>query len=213
MSRLIVLLVLASVALAGCSHRRDAARDRSLEPIFSPNGEPLNGGALGHPACAVAIAGWFARVDANQDGAIDRAEFLADTRRQFALMDRDKNGEITPEELDVYRAPYAASPTFAPADEAEAATGARPSGGRQGRGRRGGGGTPSAAAGSHGKVDVSADTPDPVMSADVNLKFRVSLSDFIAYETHEFDGLDRARTGRLTLAALQALLCPNEPKP
>jgi hypothetical protein len=205
------MLAVACVVLAGCSHRRDAARDRSLEPIFSPNGEPLNGGELGHPACAVAIAEWFARVDANHDGAIDRAEFLADTRRQFALMDRDKDGEITPEELDVYRAPYAANPEFTPADEAETAAGTRPTG-RQGRGRRGGGGMP-AAAGSHGKVDVSADTPDPVMSADVSLKFRVSLPDFIAYETREFDGLDHARTGRLTLPTLQASLCPNAPKP
>ena len=54
-----------------------AVRDQPpTEPIFSPAGEPLNGGPLGYPTCMQAVANWFARTDARHDGAIDRDAFL-----------------------------------------------------------------------------------------------------------------------------------------
>lgn len=209
--RLTVLFMLASLCLGACgSHRRDAAaavRNRSLEPIFSPNGEPLNGGPLGHPACNDAVSGWFARVDANHDGTLDLDEFLADARRQFAVMDLDKNGEITPDELSAYRAAFDASLSLTPAEEADAAPAA---GGGKGRHRRGGA---TGSSGARAKIDVSGDTPDPVMSADVNLKFRVTLADFIAYERQAFTQLDLKRNGRVTLTEVQRSLCPAEANP
>src|SRR5690348_74980 len=45
--------------------------------LYSPAGEPLNGGALGEPSCADALSAWFERVDSDHGGTIDRGEFLA----------------------------------------------------------------------------------------------------------------------------------------
>ncbi len=204
-----LLFLLAGLCLGSCANlRRDAAtRDRSLEPIFSPNGEPLNGGPLGHPACNDAVASWFARVDADHDGTIDRDEFLADTRRQFAVMDLNKDGEITSAELGAYRAPFGATPSFSPAEEPGAPANTAEPGSRRRRGVSTGG------LGARKSVDTTNDTPDPVMSADVNLKFRVNLSDFVAYEKKEFSALDLKRNGRVTLGEVQQSSCPGNAKP
>ncbi len=98
--------LLLAAGLSACAHH-GRHRHPSPPPLFySPNGEPLNGGPLDHPSCETAMAGWFGRVDANHDGRIDRNEFLADARAQFARMDVEHFGYLTSEELDRYRAPY-----------------------------------------------------------------------------------------------------------
>jgi len=152
-------------AVAGCEMRlpwQHEERPRK-EPaiVFSPNGEVLTGGALGKKTCAEAIAGWFARVDSNQDGAVDRAEFLADMRAQFVRMDADVDGFITVDEVQAYRQPYLK--------------------GENGDSKR-----------------LSLDGPDPVMSADANLDFRVSLAEFTALAEETFARLDADADGRLT---------------
>lgn len=92
--RLVPLALLAT--LAACSGNR---HDPSSRPqiVISPNAEPL---ALGdEKSCKAEMVGWFARVDTNHDGAIDKAEFMADARRWFGEMDEDKNGYVTAGEL------------------------------------------------------------------------------------------------------------------
>jgi hypothetical protein len=201
-SRLFALAAaLAACLLAGCgSHRHDADRsDRSTETIFSPNGEPLNGGPLGHPTCSDAMTGWFNRVDTNHDGTIDSSEFLADARRQFAVMDLDHDGEITPDELSAYRAPYDLGLPQTAAREADT-TGPTSHASRKGRGGGNFGGSAP-------KVDLANDAADPVMAADVDLKFRVTLSAFLAYGQRQFAQLDARHDGHLTLAEIRQL-CP-----
>ncbi len=195
----VLLFLLAAACLSACASH---PRAKPLEAIFSPNGEPLNGGPLGHPACPDAIAGWFRRVDVNHDGAIDLDEFLADTRRQFAAMDLAKDGEITAAELSAYRAPYEATGSLAPQDDSRAPT---PATTRRSRRQRG---NSTGIPGFGRKGDVSTDAADPVMSADVNLNFRVTLSDFITYKTKEFGEMDVKHTGRLTLDAVRQASCP-----
>lgn len=93
-----------AAVLAGCvSHAR---RDAEAMVIYSPLGEPLSGGPLGHPACSVALGKWLDRIDLNHDGVITLDEYLADAKRQFHIMDLDGTGEITASELAQYRAPY-----------------------------------------------------------------------------------------------------------
>ena len=121
------------------------------------------------------MAAWFNRTDTNHDHTIDLAEFLADARRQFALMDLDHDGEITPDELAIYRAPYDMDiAELAPPDVDQSETTAD----TRGRGR---GGNTAGSSNSSRKVDLSNGEGDPVMAADVNLKFRVGLDDFLAY--------------------------------
>lgn len=178
MSRTALLVLAVALALGGCS-----GRDRGVAPgpLYSPNGEPLSGGPLGHPTCAAAMTGWFERADANHDGIIDEAEFLADARRQFAAMDLDRNGVLVPAELAQYRAPYAAEAQRQEPEPEEPET----------RGRRG-------AQRGASSLPTFQDRTDPVMIADVNLHNQVTLAQFLAYARRNFAGLDSDHDGRLS---------------
>ncbi|MFZ0693384.1 MAG: hypothetical protein WAN51_04415 [Alphaproteobacteria bacterium] len=189
-----------AIGLVGCSH--DSSRPQRPEYtgiLYSPNGEPLSGGALGHPVCANALSAWFDRVDGNHDGRVDADEFMMDARRQFAAMDLDHTGVITASELARYRAPYeetvprqknVASNEDGEEPDEQSASGNRRSrhGGQSGGGQR-------AAAG--GPADMSDSQPDPVMSADIGLRFEVHVEDFLAYAQQKFSTLDRDRNGTL----------------
>jgi hypothetical protein len=166
-----VLVLLLAAILSACGH--DSSRNRYYT-LYSPNGEPLSGGPLGRPSCKEAMSGWFDRVDADHDGSIDLGEYLADARRQFAAMDLDKDGFITPAELTAYRAPYAVLPT---AEE-------RARFGETGRSRSDSG-------------DPRDDRVDPVMIADVNLRNQVSLADFLTYANRRFAELNVKHDGLL----------------
>lgn len=180
---------------AGCGDRSAHA----VGPIYSPNGEMLNGGPLGHPSCEVAMSQWFARADTDHDGALELNEFIADTRRQFAVMDLDKDGYITPAELADYRGPF-----VYPEARAAAADG-----GETARQDRGGGFSLFGFGG--GRENTSNEPSDPVMSADVNMRNRVSLADFIAYARKEFGSLDAKHDGHVTLSEVQDL-CTAQPR-
>ncbi len=149
--------------------------------LFSPNGEPLSGAEFGQPQCDDALERWFGRVDANHDGAIDRQEFLADARVQFGRMDLDHDGFITADELSTFRAAYL------------------PTGRREGRDRRDAPGGATKA--------LPSGVPDPVMSADANLDFKVSLAEFIALAEENFVRLDSDRNGRLGLDEIRKEGC------
>ena len=142
--------------------------------LYSPNGEPLSGGRLGHPACADAIAGWFDRLDAGHAGAIDLRAFQADAARQFTAMDLDKDGVLTPAELAQYRAPYVDAPVVQDKTRQD----------ERGRELR--------------PPPPTRERADPVMLADTGLRNRVTRTEFLAYASRTFAGLDTNRDGRLS---------------
>lgn len=173
------------LALVSCTTREDERHERP-DPIYSPNGEPLTGGPLGYPGCEKAVNAWFARVNANHDGALQLPEFLADARRQFAAMDIDRNGVVTPGTLAQYRQPYLAPP----GSDAERANARRTGASR----RR--------------ELDkVNNDVPDPVMLADTKLRNKVTLDDFMAYARSNFALLDTGRQGRVLKPAVIRSSC------
>lgn len=178
-------LVMILLLVSACSHN-SANGGMGYSPLYSPNGEPLSGGALGLPSCIEAISRWFDRIDANHDERVDLSEFLADARAQFTAMDLDKDGTITPAELAIYRAPYAAAAASAqaprPGARPHAARG-QPAGAPQGRGDTGG---------------SLSDEADPVMVADTSLRNQVSLADFLSYADRRFAALDANHDGELT---------------
>jgi hypothetical protein len=164
------VLVAAITACGGVT--RDAGRI-----IYSPNGEPLGGGTLGPTDCQAAMGRWLARVDGDRDGTIDRAEFLADARRQFAAMDLDHDGFITPPELQAYRAPFVRDERGRARPAKTASKERRGAGEEEGR--------------------DNTDRPDPVMSADTSLRNKVSEADFLAQAERRFRLIDSNHDGRL----------------
>jgi hypothetical protein len=177
-------LILGTVSLGACGGGRSEP-ERPPAPV-SPNGEPLVSGGPG-VACEAVLGQWFDAADLNHDGGLDAAEFMADAVRWFGVMDTNRDGSVTPDELTTLRLKL--TPPLAPpvrgsdADRAERRR-ERDRGGFLGLGED----TPH----------LSADRPDPVMSADTNLDNRVTAEEFQAQATRMFGGLDRNRDGRLT---------------
>src|SRR5258708_20079320 len=66
--------------------------------FISPSGEPFRPDA----AAPDGFEAWFARVDANHDGRIDRAEFRADAARFFKQLDTNGDGVIDGFEVAAY---------------------------------------------------------------------------------------------------------------
>jgi hypothetical protein len=202
--------------LPGCAgHDEEAAPDPNAPPVtllYSPNGEPLNGGPLGRPTCNEALSRWFERLAGSADGVITRAVFLADARTQFRRMDIDGNGYLVPEELERFRLPYR-QPLPAARHHQDAAETTDNEG------------SPSHhrhhAPGDAGAGEITSDAtpvartprarnaaqPDPVMSADTGLDFKVTLDAFLIQSAVTFARLD-AGHGGLTRAGVLGLCQP-----
>jgi hypothetical protein len=181
-----------------------------VENLFmSPSGEPFRGG----PDAPYAVAAWFAQADANHDGVLTRAEFLADADRAFARFDANHDGVIDGLELQAYESDIA--PEILPRIAAlragegmdDSLFGGRRGGGRAGRGRegaqQGGGRRPRAGdragqgAGFYGLLDE----PEPVSAADADLDGKVTLAEWRARSDRRFD-LIAGDAPTMTLATL-----------
>ena len=189
------MLLVASLSACASSHRHSHG-DPNLGPtsmIYSPNGEPLNGGPLGRPTCNKAIQ-HGSRASIPIMPAAQPRRFMADATAQFARMDIDHNGYLVPEELERYRLPYRqdVSPAAGTAQTSERTI---------------------------AEVIITDDTaprqrqpiqcfsashlePDPVMAADVHNNFKVTLEDFLAQADRNFAELDTDHDGLITLKAL-----------
>jgi Ca2+-binding EF-hand superfamily protein len=182
--------------------------------FLSPSGEPFRQS----PAMPDPLKAWFDRVDANQDGVIDRFEFRADAARYFKVLDADGDGVIDGFEAADYEhkiVPELAEQAegrlpgqFGPRDHGGAQGEDRPSrpgqrgtephreaheagpGGGPGRGGRG--------------IAQLLDEPEPVTGADLRLDGHITLEEWLRATDQRFELLDTAKTGRLTLEALRA---------
>jgi hypothetical protein len=91
-----VAVILAAVAGQPAS---DAAAARGLGRAFvSPMGEPF----YSNTGTNDGLATWFAKVDADHDQAITTDEMKADADKFFDRLDRNKDGEIDPDEMTIY---------------------------------------------------------------------------------------------------------------
>ena len=205
--------------------RADAGR---CPPLFiSPAGEPFRA----EPGAAVCpLQAWFAKADANGDGAITRTEFRDDALRFFATLDLDGNGYIDGLELQAYErrivpeilgrgggpsARLAGRPRLTPA---ALQLGGGLSGG--GLGGRGGGGESYGGQGPPTSAPKSRLTsegaglaqfgllgePEPVAAADLDFDSRITRVEFATRADQRFAHLDEAETGRLLLPDLQRRL-------
>ena len=216
-----------AVTLSACGHAPPAdgpgpAHERGPRPtaeedhgpsggreqlFISPAGEPFRAPA-GSP---YPVATWFAGADANHDGVVSRAEFVADSLRFLAVVDADHDGVIDGFEVSAYenriapeiiggappsttrRGPMGQGPGDGP-----------PGGGRSGGGHPGGG----RQAGAMGNVLQGASLygliaePEPVMGADADFNRRITKDEAIKAAKTRFALLDVDKDGVLTLKEL-----------
>ncbi|QNA85211.1 EF-hand domain-containing protein [Sphingomonas sp. So64.6b] len=186
--------------------------------FISPMGEPFRGDKP--------VDRWFDGADTNHDGALDRQEFSRDAARFFAVLDRQHDGEIDPDDIDYYET------TMAPEIRVRGmAGGGRPGGGGGGKRRGGGGGGHGGGGGGHrgggmggsgggdsaGGGDSSSgggaarmtegkqgaagfsyfDYPEPVTVADANFNRGVDPGEFESAAQHRFTLLDKNGDGKI----------------
>ncbi|MES2033312.1 MAG: hypothetical protein V4466_03985 [Pseudomonadota bacterium] len=183
--------------------------ERPEEQVFiSPAGEPFRA-PIAQP---YPVAAWFARADADKDGVITQAEFVADSLAFFDVLDTDKDGkvdgfessdyekDVAPEISGVMRRPDAGRGSggrggWNPFSRADAMWGRGPTaqigGGRGPVSRRQG-------AAQYGLLNE----PHPVRGADADLDSRVSRSEADAAARRRYQLLDTVGGGRLSLADL-----------
>ena len=70
-------LLTALLLACGGADKETSAAIAAARIIYSPNGEPLTGGPLGHPSCEEVLARWFDRLDVDRRGTIDRDQRTA----------------------------------------------------------------------------------------------------------------------------------------
>ena len=174
---------------------------RREQLFISPSGEPFRA-PRGQP---YPVAAWFARADADHDGALSREEFAADARAFHARLDIDHDGFVDGFEVADYEknvAPEILSPLDR-GDESHRAVvtdvGRKPfiglpravdRGVAYGRSRNG--------AGLYGLINEV----QPVMAQDSDLDRRIDIKEVGIAAKDRFSILDRDGDGRLTLATL-----------
>lgn len=216
---LAVLLAAPTLALAQAGSPPDGEFHPRPRMFISPSGEPFRPA----PDGGEPLDAWFARVDANHDGKIDRTEFRADAAAFFKVLDANGDGVVDGFEINAYE--HKIVPELIAETELRA-FGPPPGedgdqGGGRGRGRGGGGhgrggpdgganGGPAGAAqrGPRGHTAL-INEPEPVTAADLDVDGRVSLAEWMKTTDRRFDQLDDKHLGYLTRDALFARL----PKP
>jgi Ca2+-binding EF-hand superfamily protein len=174
-----------------------------LRLFISPMGEPFRGD---NPQVA-----WFNQADANHDGAISRAEFLADAQRFFAKLDRGHDGEIDPDDLQYYEDRMI--PEARVGDSAYSAP--EESGGDGGDSGDSGDSPPQPAypdrqgAARFGYFAY----PEPVSVCDTNFNRGVDAREFAVCASDRFDQLDTDHDGMIHQTELPSLEPPRDSRP
>lgn len=160
---------------------------------IAPMGEPLRTDGFTDPMKA-----WFDRADANHDGKVSLAELQADSDRFFTLLDKDRSGEIDPQELSDYENVLAPEiKLYQPGQDRKPRTGGQ---------RR------AAKAAARSRADYQApygagewaslNIPEPIAAADYDLNRGISRAELAQAAANRWPLLDPERRGFLTYDSL-----------
>lgn len=183
-------LLFASLTLAAIA--TPALADDPPGFFISPMGEPFRG----HDAPNI----WFDQADTNHDGVLTVEEMEADAARFFAILDKNKDGEIDPDEIEIYETQIApmisvgnAGPEEAPPSTGNSdAPAKRPVYVPQGAARFG-----------------YFNYPEPVIVADTNFDRGVDAREFRIAADKRFAMLDKNGDGKLEKSELPKLSPPS----
>jgi len=195
--------------------------------FMSPAGEPFRPRGDAEPMRA-----WFDQADTDHDGALTLAEFTADHLRFLKTLDVNGDGVVDSAEVQRYEHDVAPEILSAVDRGDSGRFGARGGGGpdgddRGGGGRRGGGGGrrrggggggPGGGGGGRagfggggpgGEAATGAaafsllNEPEPLLAADTDLDFRISVKEWIAAAGERFAKLDANHDGKIAFDELK----------
>ncbi|ATE67129.1 hypothetical protein COO09_08390 [Rhizorhabdus dicambivorans] len=200
---MILVAAMASPALA----RRETVPQVCPAPVkpalfLSPMGEPFRPqGDADDP-----VKRWFDQADRNGDGKLTVGELMLDADRFFVTLDKDRNGELLPDEVHAYEQDVAPEIRLYQRRPEPAADGAKKGDGRdRPRPERRRGNQPIGAyaegvmgAGRYAFLNI----PNPVAAADSDFNRAISQREFGAAAAARFADLDPRQTKALALAQL-----------
>jgi hypothetical protein len=190
--------------LCACATPQADVPRGAINVFFSPSGEPFRGGP--HDPYPVDV--WFARADANHDGALSEAEFVADAVGFFHKLDLNGDGVVDGAEVSAYEQNTAPEilprvvgltardiPPLPTTNEAERQEQTRARG-EQDEPRRLGPSISGAA------VFSLLPENEPVASNDADFDGKITLAEAVAAARRRFALLDKNQAGRLARAGL-----------
>ena len=160
---------------------------------IAPMGQPFRTDGQTDPMKA-----WFTAADADHDGRLTLAEFLADADRYFTVLDRDHSGEIDPEEMSFYENTLAPEiKLYQRGQDKRPRTGKQKHEAKAAARRRADYEAPYGAG-----IWASLNIPQPIVSADLDLNRGVSRAELAAVASRRFPLLDPTGRGTLTYDTL-----------
>lgn len=160
---------------------------------IAPMGEPVRTDGRTDP-----MAKWFAQADADHDGRLTLAELQADADRFFTTLDRDRSGEIDPQEMADYENNIAPEiKLYQPDQDPRPVTRQQKHDAKQAAKARSDYVVPYGA-GRYASLNI----PEPVVSADLDLNRGVSRAELATVAANRFPALDTLGRGYLTYDTL-----------
>ena len=160
---------------------------------IAPMGEPVRTDGFTDP-----MKVWFDRADVDHDGKLTLAELQADSDRFFTTLDKDRSGELDPQEMSDYENIVAPEiKLYQPGQDKRPRTGEQRHAAKQAARSRANYDAPYGAG-----LWASLNIPEPIAAADYDLNRGISRAELAQAAANRWPLLDRQGLGYLTYATL-----------